>query len=300
MALRIRPFRSAFTLIELLVVIAIIAVLIALLVPAVQKVREASTRTQCLNNLKQIGLAFHSFHDTNKRIPYLRGPGTIVDDTGHTWAVILLPHLDQTPLFQNWFVGGKVAAYSAMKPDIQKAVVPTYFCPGRMVGRLSKASGSVTNDEYDSAPGACGDYAGCSGTLFDPISNTFEQANGAVVTEALKLTFKKITDGVSNTFFVGEKHINLLKVGTMTAYDTSIYNSDSANSCQRIAGPGYLLAKSPGDPEASIFGGPHTGVVNFAFGDGSVRSIVVSIGGSILGNLAQRNDGIPINFNGLL
>jgi len=84
-----------------------------LLVPAVQKVREASTRTQCLNNLKQIGLAFHSFHDTNKRIPYLRGPGNTVDDTGHTWAVLLLPHLDQTPLFQNWFVGGKVAAYSA-------------------------------------------------------------------------------------------------------------------------------------------------------------------------------------------
>lgn len=299
MGLRIRSDRSAFTLIELLVVIAIIAILISLLVPAVQKVREASARTQCLNNLKQIALAFHSFHDTNKRIPYLRGPGNTVDDTGHTWAVIILAHLDQQPLFQNWFVGGKVGAYSAMKPDIQKAVVPSYFCPARMPGRLSKGTGSITNDEYDSAPGACGDYAGCSGTLFDPISNTFEQANGAVVTEALKLTFKKITDGVSNTFFLGEKHINLSKVGTNTAYDTSIYCSDSANSIQRIAGSGYLLAKSAADPEASIFGGPHTGVVNFAFGDGSVRSLGVATNGTILGNLAQRNDGNPINFNGL-
>jgi prepilin-type processing-associated H-X9-DG protein len=169
-----------------------------------------------------------------------------------------------------------------------------------MPGRMSKGvGGGNNNDEYDNASGACGDYAGCSGTLFDPISNTFEQANGAIVTEALKMNFKKITDGVSNTFFLGEKHINLSKVGTNTAYDTSIYNSDSANSCQRIAGSGYLLAKSVSDPEASIFGGPHTGIVNFAFGDGSVRPIGVATNGIILGNLAQRNDGNPINFNGL-
>jgi prepilin-type N-terminal cleavage/methylation domain-containing protein len=125
MGLRIRTDRSAFTLIELLVVIAIIAILISLLVPAVQKVREASARTQCLNNLKQIVLAFHSFHDTNKRIPYLRGPGNTVDDSGHTWAVIILPHMDQLPLFQSWFVGGKVAAYANMTATTQQAVVPS-------------------------------------------------------------------------------------------------------------------------------------------------------------------------------
>src|SRR4051812_38956990 len=88
--------RAAFTLIELLVVIAIIAILIALLVPAVQKVREAAARTQCANNLKQIGLAVHSFHDNHKYIPYTRL------DTQETWAVLILPYLEKQDLYQQW------------------------------------------------------------------------------------------------------------------------------------------------------------------------------------------------------
>jgi prepilin-type N-terminal cleavage/methylation domain-containing protein len=295
----IRTARSAFTLIELLVVIAIIAILIALLVPAVQKVREAAARTQCLNNLKQIGLAFHTYYDNYKRIPYLRGPGTEVDDDGHTWAVIILPYIEQGGLYDSWRVKNGTGAYVNMPADVQQAIVTTYFCPARGSGRLSKAAGSATNDELDNKPGACGDYAGCSGTTFDPISTTFEQATGAVITEAKKLTFKSITDGLSNTFFVGEKHINLAKMGTQTPYDCSIYNADSANSIQRICGPGYLLAKSVGDPEASIFGSPHVGLVNFAFGDGTVRSVNVSTPGSVLNNLGHRSDGNTVDLNGL-
>src|SRR5436189_637583 len=96
---RLRGARSAFTLIELLVVIAIIAILIALLVPAVQKVREASARTQCINNLKQIGLAVHGYHDAYKQIPPMRNAQ---DDDGWTWAVLVLPYVDQVPLYENW------------------------------------------------------------------------------------------------------------------------------------------------------------------------------------------------------
>src|SRR6187431_2392455 len=93
---RLRKRRPGFTLIELLVVIAIIAILIALLVPAVQKVREAAARAQCGNNLKQLGLAVHGYHDAHKVMPYSRL------DTAETWAVILLPYIDQGPMFAQW------------------------------------------------------------------------------------------------------------------------------------------------------------------------------------------------------
>src|SRR5437016_4623189 len=91
-----RP-RFAFTLVELLVVIAIVGVLIALLVPAVQKVREAAARTTCINNLKQIGLAFHMYEHDQKRLPPNR-----ISDLHASWAVLILPYLEQENVYRLW------------------------------------------------------------------------------------------------------------------------------------------------------------------------------------------------------
>src|SRR6516165_1566532 len=117
--------RTAFTLIELLVVIAIIAILIALLVPAVQKVREAAARTQCQNNLKQIGLAIHSYHDATRSLPPLR---IAANDGWATWCVLILPYLDQGNIYKNWNLAQDYAAQSS---TARQAQVSVFYCPSR-------------------------------------------------------------------------------------------------------------------------------------------------------------------------
>src|SRR5262249_25525409 len=118
------PHRGAFTLIELLVVIAIIAVLIALLVPAVQKVREAANRAQCQNNLKQFGLAVHNYHDSYSALPpdrYAQG--------WPTWAVFLLPFIEQDNIYKLWDV--RLRYREQPNPQATQQNVKVYFCPSR-------------------------------------------------------------------------------------------------------------------------------------------------------------------------
>src|SRR5262249_28060475 len=126
--------RTGFTLIELLVVIAIIAVLIGLLLPAVQKVREAAARTQCQNNLKQLALAWHSYHDANECFPYGQVLFTFAGGSNFatSWVVLILPYLEQGPIYQRLYsMTATTVRGTSSDPNVnpQAAVIPTLLCP---------------------------------------------------------------------------------------------------------------------------------------------------------------------------
>ena len=116
--------RRAFTLVELLVVIAIIGILVALLLPAIQAAREAARRTQCTNNLKQIGIAVHNYHDTRRELPPMR-----VWDGDRTWLALILPHLEEEQILSMW--DPQLGCFYDQPLELRTAVVAGFFCPSQ-------------------------------------------------------------------------------------------------------------------------------------------------------------------------
>jgi prepilin-type N-terminal cleavage/methylation domain-containing protein/prepilin-type processing-associated H-X9-DG protein len=213
--------RPAFTLIELLVVIAIIAILIALLVPAVQKVREAAARTQCINNLKQIGLALHSFHDANKRLP----PGAATDSPpfgvsgggwGSSWKVYILPYLDQNALYTMWQFNGSSGYNNANNYPLVGSgtlTLAVYRCPSSALpaygpyNNVSGANGANT-EMMGCYVGIMGSAVGTGTVTVSACCDTggsgISSSNGALFCGST-VTLVEITDGTSNTWLVGEQ-----------------------------------------------------------------------------------------------
>jgi hypothetical protein len=293
------------TLIELLVVIAIIAVLIGLLLPAVQQVREAANRAQCANNLKQIGLAIHYFHDSRSCLPPSRLLWT--DQAYATWAVLILPYLEQDNLYRQWDLSRD---YRSQPQNVRTTSVNVYYCPSRRAPPQNSVSGDNPQESpnFPNYPGALSDYA-CSAGSFDAgplldggladgamITGNVQVTGGLMVGWQSRTSLTSITDGTSNTFLVGEKHVNPARWGQANG-DGSVYYGSNGRNFARLAGPGFPLARSDSDPDPykrnpdTRFGGRHPGICHFVFCDGGVRPIRVSVSETTLGLLSARSDG---------
>jgi prepilin-type N-terminal cleavage/methylation domain-containing protein/prepilin-type processing-associated H-X9-DG protein len=281
--------RAGFTLIELLVVIAIIAILMALLVPAVQQVRESAARIECANNLKQIALAFHSYHDEHKRFPLggrdtgSNNPATNVLDFG--WPYWIMPYIDQVNLYNT------ASPTSTTFPELDTFPVKVYYCQTR---RQVKA--------YHGH--AITDYASNMGT-------TTNGSDGVIVTTGtgIFIAMKSIVDGTSNTLMLGEKHSNLAFHNTTSDYSdnepcvrSGSDRYDSGRRAEPIGSSWQVPVQDIVDPGAAVnvhnqkFGSSHKSGMNAALCDGSVRAIRYGVDPLAFANLVRRADGNVVDW----
>ena len=212
-----------FTLIELLVVIAIIAILIALLLPAVQQAREAARRSQCKNNLKQLGLAMHNYHDVFKTLPpgYVdirNSSGDCVDNNGHwAWSVFLLPYLDQAGLYNQLDPGNTLpsdAANSSANRTAMSKRYPVFVCPSGNSPQkhdwggyaISYPHGSTGGSAYMSVTNyvVSNNIAAVRQHRANDVTKGTDGAIGAFYRDS-KVNFSDILDGTSNTILAGER-----------------------------------------------------------------------------------------------
>ncbi|PQO45898.1 DUF1559 domain-containing protein [Blastopirellula marina] len=261
--------RSGFTLVELLVVIAIIGVLIALLLPAVQQAREAARRAQCNNNLKQIGLALHMYNDTFSKLP----PSSVAstDKTIFAWSALILPQMEQKNLYDRLDPTSRSFG-AVLTSDVTalQSPVDTFVCPSDPTGKLNDnrpfdISGTLTNTAKSNYPGCLGNYT----------------SKGAFTSTGIKL--KDVTDGLSNTIFVGERRSTEGGyAGLMIGGRNPRVGSDGLVwSDAFIALGGYRMgdgySKTAGSSPEVAFSSAHPGGAQFVFGDGSVHFLPESI-----------------------
>ncbi|QDU89777.1 hypothetical protein Pla175_31720 [Pirellulimonas nuda] len=282
---------SAFTLVELLVVIAIIGILVALLLPAVQSAREAARRAQCLNQMKQLGLATHGYHDTRKELPPSR-----INDGLATWAWLILPSMEEQPLYDLWDF--KAGDFYDLPLQVRLMTLPGLVCPSQEHESLTvKVTPGDTHShseaEYD---GALTDYAPASistcVSLTSSSNENAKRADGAIVPGDFKrnngnyprtiqdfwsrTSLKKVVDGTSKTLMVGH-------ASKKTAESKHAFGGDVEPGIRA----GELAPFSQG-PDEHGFGGPHPGVVLFTMVDASVQTVSLDIDPAVVDRMVTR------------
>ncbi len=316
------PLR-AFTLIELLVVIAIIAILIALLLPAVQQAREAARRTQCRNNLKQFGLALHNYHDVYRAFPkggYGGGLGApALYETANargcrsmSWGTVLLPYLDQAPLYNQWdqnqwyLQGSNIA--------LAQTPLSAFKCPTSPVSELRANGDNISSTPQFARTDYSGNYGeralrcfpatNCANNYAD-VGDNSGQPRGTMMLQpnmnflALTIGVRDITDGTSNTVMIGEapNAIHGLWAGHKNVMDQSaplngkLATSSPWQSCLIPASQAANAGKLGCDVGSQDFHSFHTGGAHFTYADGSARFCNESVDIKILAAILSRSGG---------
>ena len=288
--------KSAFTLVELLVVMAIIGVLAGLLLPAVQQVREAARRTECSNNIRQVGLALHMHHDSLRHLPSgwevavtSGSPLSIYDEEGLPgwgWASKILPFIEQSNLQKS--IDFDLPIDDPQYNNLRTTVISIYQCP-------SDASPDVMpwdflekdgdDDIHDGILVSRGNYSGVFGNF--AIEDNPGQGNGLFYQNSC-LRFKNVTDGLSNTLMIGER---VATKGTVTWFGVDPHIEVGA---ARIVGTCERLPNNPGG-HFEDFGSAHPSGANFLSADGAVRWVSKIIDGPTYQGLATRNGGEVIS-----
>lgn len=307
--------RRGFTLIELLVVIAIIAILIALLLPAVQQAREAARRIRCRNNLKQIALALHNYHDAHGFFPYgLNGYGGGCPNylTFGSWRVMILPYIDQAPLYEEFapHFGASERCGGTSVRGLPEHRIPldVYFCPSEAGGRSGGVATGWPHELQCPGDAAVASYVGCTGAhpaaqcstqLCDGSNCPCEfvgfhfrsrggRFSGIFSQNSLgadSVSFRNITDGTSGTLLLGEVAQRRGDVGSWWTCQFGGWPHASTTTGINWAGRTHVWANS------EAFASYHEGGANFALADGSVRFISENVDLNTFAALGTRAGG---------
>jgi prepilin-type N-terminal cleavage/methylation domain-containing protein len=322
-------FRLGFTLVELLVVIAIIGILVAMLLPAVQAAREAARRSQCSNNLKQLGLGVHHYHDVYKAFPISYGNSGPFDatNTGKSWFVGLLQFIEQKPLYDR-VAFGQALNYTdpgGVQPNAEVAmtVIETFLCPsdgtnrkGRMNGRANVNTVPPTNttgewgvNNYKGVAGSNWDWGDHTNTWqrnakFNHGNNNsghdgLDRGNGFVCRNRLNLTnnyidMAAIIDGTSNTFIIGEA------VPAFCTHTWWYWFNGSTATCaiplnyRKNQGAGFLVSQAGVWQRNYSFYSLHPGGGQFTLGDASTRFVADSINFNVYRALGTISGSEPV------